>query len=203
VQWNSQTALLTVITNSVHRIALLLTALLHRLPPGGAGSWLYVLHGSKVLLLLPSQILPTVIQSSRDTSHNTYCCVQDCYTDFRLAPGGAASWLYVLHGSKVLLLLPPTQRNRRLFLTWSAVTRAAQGKENLVAECFLADYAEGAVRVEVRCCSDCVVAEGLLVRLCGFAHLPLLCMNAAVSDVVSRHACCSGQGELGRGVLPG
>jgi hypothetical protein len=39
----------------------------------------------------------------------------------------------------------------RLFLTWSAVTRAAQGKENLVAECFLADYAEGAVRVEVRC----------------------------------------------------
>jgi hypothetical protein len=32
--------------------------------------------------------------------------LQDCYTDFRLAPGGAASWLYVLHGSKVLLPFP-------------------------------------------------------------------------------------------------
>jgi hypothetical protein len=67
----------------------------------------------------------------------------------------------VLHGSKVLLLLPPTQRNRRLFLTWSAVTRAAQGKENLVAECFLADYAEGAVKVEVRCCCCCSLCLGL------------------------------------------
>ncbi|WIA23647.1 hypothetical protein OEZ85_000351 [Tetradesmus obliquus] len=85
---------------------------------------------------------------------------KDCYTDFRTAPGGAASWLYVLHGSKVLLLLPPTQRNRRLFLTWRGVTRAAQGQENLLAECFLADYAEGAVKVEVKASQALVIPCG-------------------------------------------
>jgi hypothetical protein len=113
-------------------------------------------------------VLTTFAQPSHDTLHNIHRCLQDCYTDFRLAPGGAASWLYVLHGSKVLLLLPPSQRNRRLFLTWSAVTRAAQGKENLVAECFLADYAEGAVRVEVRFVLYC--GRGLcgVVSLCAF-----------------------------------
>eukprot|EP00883_Tetradesmus_obliquus_P014467 jgi/Sobl393_1/7528/SZX78141.1 len=85
---------------------------------------------------------------------------KDCYTDFRTAPGGAASWLYVLHGSKVLLLLPPTQRNRRLFLTWRSVTRTAQGQENLLAECFLADYAEGAVKVEVKASQALVIPCG-------------------------------------------
>jgi hypothetical protein len=41
------------------------------------------------------------------------CCDgQDCFTDFRMAPSGAATWLYVLHGVKVLALLPPTAHNR-------------------------------------------------------------------------------------------
>jgi hypothetical protein len=66
----------------------------------------------------------------------------------------------------------------QLFLTWSAVTRAAQGKENLVAECFLSDYAEGAVRVEVRCC--CMYCE----------HLHLLAAALSVGCCADSAVCC-------------
>jgi hypothetical protein len=109
-----------------------------------------------------------------------------------MAPGGAASWLYVLHGSKVLLLLPPTQRNRRLFLTWSAVTRATQAKENLVAECFLADYAEGAVKIEVRCFVFALLwlcaQHGLL---CTAGCVLLCCVRLCCSVLCAAVRCCS------------
>lgn len=55
----------------------------------------------------------------------------------------------MLLGSKVVVLFPPTPKNRRLFLTWGAATRANQAKENMVVDCCLADYAEGVVKVEV------------------------------------------------------
>lgn len=78
-----------------------------------------------------------------------YVFLQDCFTDFRMAPGGAATWLYVLQGIKVVVLMPPTLHNRRLFLTWATATRANQPRENVVVECFLPDFAEGAIRVQV------------------------------------------------------
>eukprot|EP00775_Hariotina_reticulata_P008402 gene8402-8586_t len=84
----------------------------------------------------------------------------DCFTDFRLAPSGAATWLYVLHGVKVLALLPPTAHNRRLFLTWAAATRANQPKENVVVDMFLAKYAENAVKVEVKASQALVIPAG-------------------------------------------
>ncbi|GIM09413.1 hypothetical protein Vretimale_13259, partial [Volvox reticuliferus] len=41
-------------------------------------------------------------------------------TNFRLLPGGAASWWAVAHGRMVFLLVPPTEQSLALFATWSA-----------------------------------------------------------------------------------
>lgn len=38
--------------------------------------------------------------------------VQGGFNDFKAAPGGAATWLYVLSGRQVVVLLPPTAANR-------------------------------------------------------------------------------------------
>ncbi|GIL59700.1 hypothetical protein Vafri_14428, partial [Volvox africanus] len=41
-------------------------------------------------------------------------------TNFRLLPGGAASWWAVAHGRMVFLLVPPTEQSLALFAAWSA-----------------------------------------------------------------------------------
>jgi hypothetical protein len=51
--------------------------------------------------------------------------MQGGFADFKTAPGGAATWLYVLSGRQVLVLLPPTAKNRYVagfsgFDHWSA-----------------------------------------------------------------------------------
>lgn len=101
------------------------------------------------------------------------CRSQDCFSDFRLAPGGAATWLYVLHGTRVALLLPPTLANRRLYLAWAAATRAQQPRGNVLVDCLLADHAEGAVKVEVRraaatCTCRLLAAARLRLRILAF-----------------------------------
>jgi hypothetical protein len=39
-------------------------------------------------------------------------CLQGGFADFKAAPGGAATWVYVLSGRQVVVLLPPTDKNR-------------------------------------------------------------------------------------------
>ncbi|EFJ53284.1 hypothetical protein VOLCADRAFT_115857 [Volvox carteri f. nagariensis] len=41
-------------------------------------------------------------------------------TNFRLLPGGAASWWAVAHGRMMFLLVPPTEQSLALFATWTA-----------------------------------------------------------------------------------
>jgi hypothetical protein len=38
--------------------------------------------------------------------------LQGGFNDFKAAPGGAATWLYLLSGRQVVVLLPPTAANR-------------------------------------------------------------------------------------------
>lgn len=47
-----------------------------------------------------------------ETQHLWWCSLQGGFSDFKAAPGGAATWLYVLSGRQMLVLLPPTAKNR-------------------------------------------------------------------------------------------
>ena len=58
-----------------------------------------------------------------------------------MAPGGAAVVSHVVDGTRLFALVPNTDYNRRLFVTWY---RHARGPG-----CFMADYAQDPVLVEV------------------------------------------------------
>nr|XP_061792053.1 lysine-specific demethylase 2A-like [Nerophis lumbriciformis] len=73
-----------------------------------------------------------------------YCLmsVKGCYTDFHVDFGGTSVWYYVLKGSKVFWLIPPTTQNLELYENW-----VLSGKQGDV---FLGDQASDCQRIEVR-----------------------------------------------------
>jgi hypothetical protein len=73
-----------------------------------------------------------------------------------MAPGGAAVVCHVVDGTRVFALVPNTDFNRRLFVTWHRHARSP--------DCFMADYAEEPVLVEVSL--PCMLRQGGGKLLC-------------------------------------
>uniref|UniRef100_A0A1A8R0D0 Lysine (K)-specific demethylase 2Aa n=1 Tax=Nothobranchius pienaari TaxID=704102 RepID=A0A1A8R0D0_9TELE len=73
-----------------------------------------------------------------------YCLmsVQGCYTDFHIDFGGTSVWYYILRGSKVFWLIPPTHPNLELYENW-----VLSGKQG---DIFLGDRASDCQRIELK-----------------------------------------------------
>ncbi|CAK9304375.1 unnamed protein product [Gordionus sp. m RMFG-2023] len=65
--------------------------------------------------------------------------VAGCYTDFHIDFGGTSVWYHILHGAKIFWLIPPTERNHKLYVNWTL--SANQG------EIFFGDLVDNCSRV--------------------------------------------------------
>ncbi|CAL8463614.1 g3148 [Coccomyxa elongata] len=63
------------------------------------------------------------------------------FCNFRMGPGGSATWLHVISGAKVFALLPPNQHNLGAYVSWASSARQAG--------VFLPEHAEHCLKVEV------------------------------------------------------
>ncbi|OQV18915.1 Lysine-specific demethylase 2A [Hypsibius exemplaris] len=65
------------------------------------------------------------------------------YTDFHIDFGGSSVWYRIVRGKKVFLLIPPTEKNRRIYAQWIYSGQDSQFLGDLVEECERIVLAEG------------------------------------------------------------
>ncbi len=68
--------------------------------------------------------------------------VAGCYTDFHIDMGGTSVWYHILKGSKVFWLIPPTEKNLRIYEKWTL-----SGEQSNV---FLPDLVDDCQRIELQ-----------------------------------------------------
>ncbi|XP_064619317.1 lysine-specific demethylase 2B-like isoform X2 [Lineus longissimus] len=84
-----------------------------------------------------------IIEKMKYPKVQKYCLmsVGGCYTDFHIDFGGTSVWYHILHGEKIFWLIPPTERNFRLYEDW-----VLSGKQG---DTFFGDQVEKCQRIHL------------------------------------------------------
>ncbi|XP_017492705.1 PREDICTED: jmjC domain-containing histone demethylation protein 1-like, partial [Rhagoletis zephyria] len=94
------------------------------------------------------------IQQMKYPKVQKYCLmsVKGCYTDFHIDFGGTSVWYHILRGGKVFWLIPPTEKNMRLYEQWTL-----SGKQS---DIFFGDTVEQCARVHLEAGNTFLIPTG-------------------------------------------